>query len=82
MRALPISGRGESVFGPLFERPRLIKATHPRRSSEIQAGERLGFAQQIIAQQIIEPSSPGFISVAANVDAPGELHLPDSASSM
>jgi hypothetical protein len=36
---------------------------------------RLGLAQQIIAQQIIEPSSPGFVGVAANVDAPGELHL-------
>ena len=40
-----------------------------------QAGERSGFAQQIIAQQIIEPPSPGFVGVAANVDAPGELHL-------
>ena len=37
--------------------------------------ERSGFAQQIIAQQIIEPPSPGFVGVAANVDAAGELHL-------
>jgi len=29
----------------------------------------------MIAQQIIEPPSPGFVGVAANVDAPGELHL-------
>ena len=36
---------------------------------------RSGFAQQIIAQQIIESPSPGFVGVAADVDAPGELHL-------
>src|ERR1700674_2324733 len=36
---------------------------------------RSGLAQQIIAQQIIETPSPGFVGVAANVDAPGELHL-------
>ena len=47
----------------------------PSRRATTQAGERSGFAQQIIAQQIIEPPSPGFVGVAANVDAPGELHL-------
>src|SRR5258708_15603963 len=30
---------------------------------------------QAIAQQIIESPSPGFVGVAADVDAPGELHL-------
>jgi hypothetical protein len=43
--------------------------------NRLYAERAASLAQQIIAQQIIEPSLPGFVGVAADVDAPGELHL-------